>query len=286
MPTNRSDAARRAESIPNTRRAPHLSFPTQNRRTIPAPDGLSKVGRSATARRGPHRIDAAIAGDGMTVPRGFPLGDPDYRAVPGQPADFDVTGPLDPAGPASEVAAAAGPDRQPERPPEGRVLRRVGTGRAPFRSAVLGGALLVAVFGAGVTAWAMASTGAESDQGGVGQSEQSGGNQPPLSTAELSVPSTGAPDDGVDAGASSPKVPAAGGDAANSGSAAPAASSPAKAAPQPPAAAEVITNPTAPPAANLGPATVSAVQPGDPGFGWPSTAFGLPPEPATGQPAG
>ena len=47
---------------------------------------------------------------------------------------------------------------------------------------------------------------------------------------------------------------------------------------------EIIPGPAGAPPADLGPATVSEVPPGDPGFGWPSTAFGLPPETPVNQP--
>jgi len=273
MPVNRSEAARRTDPILNTRRAPHIGLPPQ-RRLIPAPDGVSKVGRSATARRGAHRADVNAASDVLTVPRGFPLGDSGHHAAAGQPGGtdvigVDVTGVNEPAhpplvGPVAELEReASGVARQPE----GRVLRRVGTGRAPFRSAVLGGALLVAVLGAGVAAWAITASDVGSDRVVVNQVEDA--NRPAPSAAPSGSPST-------------PGSAAGGGisDSVPNGTNAHAAPDPAAATPADlPVDSGVISDPAVPPAADLGPATVSAIPPGDPGFGWPSTAFGLPAEP-------
>ena len=283
MPANRSDAARRAESIPHTRRAPAVGIPAQNRRIVPTPDGVSKVGRSAT-RRIPHRIDSAPA-DWVTVPRGFPVGDPGYRAMPGRPeADLiDDVGPahaahdqgwdavqdqgwVNPAGDSRTGDPTQGKKRAAARHlPQGRVLQRVGTGRAPFRSAVLGGALLFAVLGAGVAAWAMTPADPAPNEVVVNQVDQS-------SISQSGQPAVG----GSGTGAANPTAAADGtGQSQNpAGAAASATSVPAA----PPDATAVITNPAAPPAADLGPATVSEISPGDPGFGWPSTAFGLPPQ--------
>lgn len=266
MQAHRADA-QQADSIPNTRRAPHLGLPAQ-RRTIPSPDGVSKVGRSAVSRRGPHRADSAPSSGGLTVPRGFPRGDPDASTSTRWPGDKKVAAnnvacPLPPvARTAAEPSLGSAPAA---RLPEGRVLQRVGTGRAPFRSAVLGGALLAAVLGGGVAAWAMSADG-EPGQVVVNQVDSSSANQSGSDPAVSGSPGPAGPSAG---GAGVPK---------SAQDARTAAVTPSEPDPAPPAAA-VVTDPAAPSPANLGPATVSAIPPGDPGFGWPSTAFGLPAEP-------
>jgi hypothetical protein len=236
------------------------------------------------------------------VPRGFPLGDPDYRAVAGQPA-VEATAQHVPArlspDAGTEITGATGGESGRTRPAarvtEGRVLRRIGTGRAPVRSAVLGGALLLGVLGAGIAAWAMtAPRDSDSDQGNITQvDQQSPSTAGPGSTDQAdpaprvnpAAPGADPPTTGANpspSGDPATTIPA-GPDASPANPEPPIPAAPAN--PESPGAADVITNPDAPPAANLGTATVSAIPPGDVGFGWPSTAFGLPPEPGVEQPA-
>ncbi|MET0865626.1 MAG: hypothetical protein ABWZ98_14950 [Nakamurella sp.] len=305
MPAHRSDDGRRTGSTPNIKRASHSGIPAQRRRAIPAPDGVLRV-RGSGSRRDLYHADPAGRTEWVSVPRGFPIGDPGYQPMPGRPDAADPAGYLDddPAGdpdaadpadnrsrrgwgarvgwtridPAERArlafVAATPPAPSPARAartarePEGRVLRRVGTGRAPFRSAAIGGALLAAVLGAGVAAWAMAPTDQDNEETVVTQVDQSGRIDaiPSGGAATGSVAVTDAPGTAEQPAPTIPTDPE------------PAASAPA------PGSAELTTSQTGSPPADLGPATVSALQSGDPGFGWPATAFGLPPEPAADQP--
>jgi hypothetical protein len=138
-----------------------------------------------------------------------------------------------------------------------RSLRRVGIDRQSRRSLVLGGALVIAILGgAGVVAWAAKPAAPQPafsvDAGnGTGRADSS---YTPRNGQSITrdAPSSANPDDGL---------PAAGNGAAPSAGAAL-------------DTATGQTQPAAAPPADHGPATVSELGPGDPGFGWPSTAFG------------
>ena len=198
MPANRSNPARRAESTRQLRRIAHPGIPVQNRHSMPSPDGISKVGRSATLRHGSHRPEPAGPLGGSQVPRGFPIGGSGYQAAAGRPEPADgpdhQTSPIEPAR-SSRPESTAPPTSVREarrlREPEGRVLQRVGSGRAPFRSAVVGGALLFAVLGAGVAAaWAMTPGESGSEDVVVTQVDQPGtGEVGPSSSVPTTVSS-------------------------------------------------------------------------------------------------
>ena len=141
-------------------------------------------------------------------------------------------------------------NRAEQGPEQVRSLRRVGIDRQSRRSLVLGGALVVAILGgAGVIAWA-AKPATPRPAISVDAGNSTGRDDPSSSaTNAQSI----LPDPTRDA------------DPADELSAAGAAA---------PGPATDGTLPAAPSPADHRPATVSPLGPGDPGFGWPATAFG------------
>jgi hypothetical protein len=146
----------------------------------------------------------------------------------------------DRAVPAFRAPARNTVEPRPDRP---RSLKRVGIDRQSRRSLVLGGALVVAILGgAGAIAWAARPEAPQpsfSTDAGISTGSDETSTSP---TNSQPAGTTSADPAGRASNAAEP--------ATDDGSA---------------AAASVVDH---------GPATVSQLAPGDPGFGWPSTAFG------------
>jgi hypothetical protein len=147
-----------------------------------------------------------------------------------------------------------------ERPDRLRSPRRVGVDRQSRRSLVLGGALVIVILGgAGAVAWA-AKPAAPPPAVSVDTGNNAGAGDASNSPAKRESPPTD----------SSPSAGPAGSPAAGT------AVDPAiDQAPDPAVANLEPQDGEVPAPTGFGPATVSPLGPGDGGFGWPSTAFGV-----------
>ncbi len=235
MPVHRLDSSDRSTLAPPPGESTTLSGSAQSRQ-VP-----TSVAKAPPARAGGQHRAAVTPRPVRAASRRIPGHAPWAGELPGrEPAEF--------RGGVPSMAA--------QRPDRVRSLRRVGIDRQSRRSLVLGGALVIAILGgAGVIAWAAKpaapqpafSVDAGSSTGRADSSYAPGNGQ---STTE-DAPSAAGSADGLSV--------------AGNGTASSAATL---------GATIAQTQLPAAPQADHGPATVSQLGPGDPGFGWPSTAFG------------
>ena len=235
MPVHRLDSSDRSTLASSAGGSTPLSASAQSRQSATA------VAKAPPARTGgQHRAAVTprpVRASSRRIPGHAPWAVDSPRT---EPQEFRPTAPSTPA----------------QRPDQVRSLRRVGIDRQSRRSLVLGGALVIAILGgAGVIAWA-AKPAATQPAFSVDAGNDTG-----------RADSSFTPRNGQSISKEAPSADPADGLSVTGNGTAPSAG----------AALGATTGETQRPVsvqADHGPATVSELRPGDPGFGWPSTAFG------------